>query len=239
MDALIQQVESPFKAGILHFPLPTKFRMSQIETFNETKYFVDHLNTYINQMELHEYQDPVRCRAFVITLKGSALAWFNKLPSSSVSSFRDLSIAFVYHFIKAWIYRKPSYHLLTRKHSPPENMRSYVQRFNAESLKVYSPDDKFSIIAFNAGLGVQSKDLMLSILKASMANVLAKVEKYTTVRKPFYLSGKALPCKRRKVEVRKRENEAPGDDEAGIDPHEGTGKIENDLQKDEVTLGTT
>ena len=178
MDALVQQAESPFTVGILHFPLPTKFRMPQIETFNGTKYYVDHPNTYKNQMELHEYQDPVRCRAFVITLKGMALAWFNRLPSSSVSSFRELSIAFDSHFIRARTYRSPSYHLLTIKHCPQENLRSYVQRFNAESLKVYIPDEKFSIIAFNTGLGVQSKDLMFSISKASKADVLAKVEKY-------------------------------------------------------------
>ena len=43
------------------------------------------------------------------------------------------------------------------------------------------PDEKFSITAFIAGLGVQSKDLMFSISKnpqASMAEVLAKIEKY-------------------------------------------------------------
>ena len=175
MDALVQQVESQFTARILHFPLPTKFRMPQIETFNGMKDSVDHLNTYKNQMEMHEYQDPVRCRAFVITLKGPALAWFNRLLSSSVSSFRELSIAFVSHFIRALTYRKLIYHLLTIKHSPQENLRSYVQRFNEKSLKVYILDEKFSIIAFNAGLGVQSKDLMFSISKESMADVLAKV----------------------------------------------------------------
>ena len=43
------------------------------------------------------------------------------------------------------------------------------------------PDEKFAITAFIAGLGVQSKDLMFSISKnpqASMAEVLAKAEKY-------------------------------------------------------------
>ena len=115
MDTLVQQTESPFIAKVLHFPIPTKFRMSQIEAFDGTKDLVDHFNTYKNQMELHGYQDPVRCRAFAITLKGPALAWFNRLPPSSVSSFRELSIAFVSHFIGARTYRKPSYHLLTIK----------------------------------------------------------------------------------------------------------------------------
>ena len=69
MDALIQPTESPFTAGVLHFPLPAKFRMPQIEMFDGTNYPIDHLNTYKNQMELHGYQDPVWCRAFTITLK--------------------------------------------------------------------------------------------------------------------------------------------------------------------------
>ena len=118
MDASVQQTESPFMAGVLHFPLPVKFRMPQIEMFNRTKDPVYHLNTYKNQMELHGYEDLVRCRAFTITLKGSALAWFNRLLPSSISSFRELSISFVSHFIGARTYRKSSYHLLTIKQSP-------------------------------------------------------------------------------------------------------------------------
>ena len=55
MDALVQQTESPFTVGVLQFPLPAKFRMPHIETFEETKDPIDHLNTYKNQMELHEY----------------------------------------------------------------------------------------------------------------------------------------------------------------------------------------
>ena len=181
MDTLVQQTKSLFTAEVLHFPLPAKFRMLQIEAINGTKDPVDHLNTYKNQMELHGYQDPVRWRAFAITLKGQALAWFNRLPPSSVSSFKELSIAFVSHFIGARTYRKSSYHLLTIKQSPQESLRSYVQRFNAESLKVDVPDEKFAITAFIAGLGVQSKYLMFSTsknLQANIAEVLVKAEKY-------------------------------------------------------------
>ena len=181
MDTLVQQTESPFTAEVLRYPLPAKFRMPQVETFDGVKDPVDHLNTYKNQMELHGYQDPIRCRAFATTLKGPALAWFNRIPPSSISSFRELSIAFVSHFIGARTYRKSSYHLLTVKQGSQESLKSYVQRFNAESLKIDVPDEKFVITAFIAGLGVQSKDLMFSISKnpqASMAEVLAKADKY-------------------------------------------------------------
>ena len=175
LDTLVEQTESLFTAEVLHFPLLAKFRMPQVKGFDGVRDLVDHLNTYKNQMELHGYQDPVRCRAFAITLKDPSLAWFNRLSPSSISSFRELSIAFISHFIGARTYRKPSYHLLTTKQSSQENLRSYVQWFNAESRKVDIPDEKFAITAFIARLGVQSKDLMFSISKnpqASMAKML-------------------------------------------------------------------
>ena len=139
--------------------------MHQIETFDGTKDSIDHLNTYKNHMKLHGYQDPIRCRAFAITLKGPALTWFNRLRPSCISSFTQLSIAFVSHFIGARTYKKPSYLLLTIKQSSQESLRSDVQRFNVESLKVDIPDEKFTITAFIVRLGVQSKDLMFSISK--------------------------------------------------------------------------
>ena len=154
--------------------------MPHIEAFDGKKDPVDHLNTYKNPMELHGYQDPVRCRAFAITLKGYALAWFNRLSPASISSLKELSIAFVSHFIRARTYRKPSYHILTIKQGPQENLRSYLKRFNSKSLRVDISDEKFVITAFIVGLGIKSKDLMFSISKnpqVSMAEVLAKAEK--------------------------------------------------------------
>ena len=53
MDTLVQQTESPFTAEVLHFHLPSKFQMPQIEAFDGINDPVDHLNTYKNQMELY------------------------------------------------------------------------------------------------------------------------------------------------------------------------------------------
>ena len=132
-------------------------------------------------MELHGYQDLLLCRAFSITLKGLALAWFNRLSLSSISSLTELSITFFSHFIGVRTYRKPSYHLLTINQSSQESLRSYVQRFNIELLKVDILDEKFVVTSFIVGLRVQSKDLMFSISQnpqERMAEVLAKTEKY-------------------------------------------------------------
>ena len=183
-----------------------------MEAFDGVRDPVDHLNTYKNQMELHGYQDPVRCRAFSIILKGPALAWFNRFPPSSISSFKELSIAFVSHFMGAMTYRKPSYHLLTIKQISQESLRSYVQRFNVESLKVDIPDEKFAITAFIAGLGVQSKDLMFSISKnpqASMAEVLAKAEKYINGEEALVSKKETSSTHKEKSETDKRQGRSP------------------------------
>ena len=177
---------------------------------------LDHLNTYKNQMELHGYQDLVRCRAFAITLKGPTLAWFNKLSSSSISSFTKLSIAFISHFIGARTYRKPSYHLFTIKQSY-QSLRSYVHRFNTESLKVDILDEKFVVTAFSAGLGVQSKDLMFSISKnpqASMVEVLAKTEKYIN-------GEEALLSKQRSSSTQKEKSRGDKKRERSLKRHAG------------------
>ena len=238
MDTLVQQTESPFTAEVLHFPLPAKFRMPQIEAFDGTKDPVDHLNTYKNQMELHEYQDPIRCKSFSITLKGLALTWFNRIPPSSVSSFRELSIAFVSHFIGAKTYRKSSYHLLTIKQSPQESMRSYVQRFHAKSLKVDVPDEKFVVTAFIVGLGVQSKYLMFSISKnphENMARCSLKQRSTLTAKKPLHPREKALQPIRRRVGLTSSRSEALGDKEIGRDLQ---GRIGNDPRRGEEASET-
>ena len=100
------------------------------------------------------------------------------------------------------MYRKLSYHLLTIKQDPQVNLRSYVQRFNSESLKVEIPYEKFAITTFIVGLGIQSKDLMFSISKnpqVRMAEVLAKAEKYIN-------GEEALISKRESSSVQKEKN---------------------------------
>ena len=199
--------------GVLqYFPFLAKFRMPQIETFDGTKDPIDHLNTYKNQMELHEYQDSIRCKAFAITLKGPALAWFNRLPPSSISSFIELSIAFVSHFIKARTYRKPSYLLLTINQSSQESLRSYVQRFNSKSLKVDIPEEKFTITFFIAGLGVQSKNLMFSISKnpqASMVEVLTKTENYVNGEEALLSKQRSSSTQKEKSRGDKKRERSP------------------------------
>ena len=71
-----------------------------------------------------------------------------------------------------------------------------------------------------------------------MAEVLAKAEKSINGEEAFLSKRENSPRKRRKAGARKSENEAPGDKETRIDPHERTERTENGLQRDEAMSGT-
>ena len=110
-----------------------------------------------------------------------------------------------------------------------------MQRFNAESLKIEIPDEKFSITAFIAGLGVQSKDLMFSISKnpqASIAEVLAKAEKYINGEEALISRRRALPPVKRKVQRTNDGDGAPGGRASKKNPQAKSG---SDLLKDGET----
>ena len=114
-----------------------------------------------------------------------------------------------------------------------ESLRSYIQRFNAESLKVDVQDEKFAITAFIARLGVQLKDLMFSISKnpqASMAEVFSKEEKYINGEEALISKKESSSTHKEINRTDKNRDEALRDRETGRDPQRKTG---NGPRKDE------
>ena len=100
LDDLVNRTDSPFTIPVNSCPLPQKFRMPQIKSYDGVKDPLDHLETFKTMMHLQGVPDEVMCRAFPTTLRGAARVWFNlkgckviKLMKSVV--FRDHGI---YHF---------------------------------------------------------------------------------------------------------------------------------------------
>ncbi|KAI8524929.1 hypothetical protein RHMOL_Rhmol13G0187800 [Rhododendron molle] len=74
VEELVQNMDSPFTSEVMGRPLPKKFKMPQLETFNGSTDLLDRLETYKSLMHLQAVPDKVTCRAFPVTLKGSARA---------------------------------------------------------------------------------------------------------------------------------------------------------------------
>ncbi|XP_025670704.1 uncharacterized protein [Arachis hypogaea] len=103
-------------------------------------------------MNLEGATDAVRCRAFLVTLAGPAIKWFNALPNGSITGFRNISRKFMAQFTTRITKVKHPISLLgvTQKHD--ESTRKYLDRFNDECLTVDGLIDLVASLCLTNGL---------------------------------------------------------------------------------------
>ena len=99
MDDLVHRTYSPFIASITSHPLPSKFKMPTLDSYDRTHDPCDHISTFKTTMHLQGVPDEIMCRVFPTTFKGPTLVWFSKLPPNTLSSFQELSKLVVNNFI--------------------------------------------------------------------------------------------------------------------------------------------
>ncbi|XP_065623417.1 uncharacterized protein LOC136064902 [Quercus suber] len=179
LDDLVNWTDSPFTALVNSFPLPQKFRMPQIESYDGVKDPLDHLETFKTLMHLQGLLDKIMCRAFPTTLKGPARIWFSRLMPNSISTFKKLSAQFTSHFIGGYRYKKYTACLMSIRQREGETLRSYITRFNKEALSIDETDDKILVAAFTNGL--RKGKFLFSLYKnnpKTMSEVLYRATKY-------------------------------------------------------------
>nr|XP_023896954.1 uncharacterized protein LOC112008833 [Quercus suber] len=137
LDELVHRTNLPFVALVTSFPLPPKFRMTQIEAYDGSKDPLDHLESFKTLMHLQGVTDKIMCRAFPTTLKGPA---------------KELSAQFVLHFIGGHRYKKSIACLMSIKQWEDETQRSYITRFNKEALSIDEANDKILVTAITNSL---------------------------------------------------------------------------------------
>uniref|UniRef100_A0A2N9GG66 RNase H type-1 domain-containing protein n=1 Tax=Fagus sylvatica TaxID=28930 RepID=A0A2N9GG66_FAGSY len=207
LDTLVHRIDSPFIEAIISFPLPSKFRMPSLENFDGTKDPLDHLESFKTMMCLQRVPDEIMCRAFPTTLKGPIRIWFKKLTPGSVGSFAQLSHSFFNHFISGQRYGRPTTHLLNVKRKEGETFRSYLTRFNKETLLVDGADDKVVLTAFISGL--QLGDFLFLVYKdppTSMLEMMYEAQRYMNGEEALQARDSALG-KKRKNEYEDRHHE--------------------------------
>lgn len=87
LERIVRKTDSPFTMAVQECPVPSKFRLPQLEPFDGLKDPLDHLNTFRMTLGLQQPPNEILCRSFPTTLKGTAREWFNKLPMSSIDNF--------------------------------------------------------------------------------------------------------------------------------------------------------
>ena len=72
VDDLVHRTDSPFIAFINSHPLPFKFKMPSLVSYDGTRDPCDHIATFKTTMHLQGVPDEIMCRVFSTTLKGPA-----------------------------------------------------------------------------------------------------------------------------------------------------------------------
>ena len=152
IDDLVHRIDSPFVPSINSHPLPSKFKMPSLDSYEGTHNQCDDITTFKTTMHLQGVPDEIMCKAFPTTLKGPARVWFSKIPLNSVSSFGELSKLFVNNFIKGQRHKRSLSSLLTIEQGENESLQSFVTRFNREALTVDEMDNKLLLVAFHNGV---------------------------------------------------------------------------------------
>ena len=152
VEDLVHRIISPFTASINNHPLPPKFKMPSLDSYDRTRDPFNHITTFKTTMHLQGVLDEIMYRAFPTTLKGPAQVWFSKILPNTVSPFEELSKLFVNNFIKGQRHKHSSSNLLTIEQGENESLRSFITRFNREALTMDEMDDKLLLVAFHNGV---------------------------------------------------------------------------------------
>ena len=72
IEDLVHGTYSPFTASINGHPLPSKFKLPSLDSYNGTRDPLNHIATFKTTMHLQGVPDEILCRAFPTTLKGPA-----------------------------------------------------------------------------------------------------------------------------------------------------------------------
>ena len=77
---------------------PPKFKMPLLDVYHDTTDPREHIDRYQTLMEIQGASSAVMCKAFSVTLSGTAKDWYRNLLMGSISSFEELAVAFVDNF---------------------------------------------------------------------------------------------------------------------------------------------
>ncbi|XP_019190240.1 PREDICTED: uncharacterized protein LOC109184675 [Ipomoea nil] len=138
----------PFSDEIMAFKIPGDFKFPEQATFDGTGDPREHLLNYQAKMQVLGVRDPVMCRAFLPTLKGSAQRWLVAQPSGSIHSFEELADRFMRHYAANIKPQKDLTHLGDIHQDEGESLKTYLARWQKEIQSIEEVEDQTALTFF-------------------------------------------------------------------------------------------
>ena len=84
---MIRRTNSPFTIEVLNRPLPPKFQLPQLKSYDGSKDPLDHIKSFKTLIHLQMTLNEVTCKTFPTTPKGIARVWFSKITPGTIANF--------------------------------------------------------------------------------------------------------------------------------------------------------
>ncbi|XP_023887423.1 uncharacterized protein LOC111999530 [Quercus suber] len=225
VEDLVHRIDSPFTASINGHPLPPKFKMPSLDSYDGMRDPFDHIAIFKTTMHLQGVLDKTMCRAFPTTLKGPAQVWFSKIPPNSESTFEELSKLFVNNFIGGQKHKRSSSTLLTIEQGENESLRSFITQFNREALAIDEMDDKLLLATFHNGI---NSDLFIQKLYEQEPQTMAEL---------IYLAQNFMNAEDAIIAKKRKRMEAHAQHHSEQGPHPKKGRTEDRKDRDNKKAG--
>jgi hypothetical protein len=135
VDSIIQNTRSAFTPCVMSHPVPGRFKVPTIKPYDGTGDPVGHLKLYKAHINLHAMTNEIACRAFPLTLEGSAQEWFEGLPANSIDNFKSLTKIFLMQFLASKKRKNTLQYMLVLRQGETESLKDYLKRFNKERVE--------------------------------------------------------------------------------------------------------
>nr|XP_023910735.1 uncharacterized protein LOC112022377 [Quercus suber] len=179
VEDLVHRTDSLFTASINGHPLPPKFKMPSLDSYDGNRDLFDHIATFKTTMHLQGVPNEIMCRAFPTTLKGPTRLNPSKC-AFGVSSGKFLGFMVSYRGIEA----NPDKIQAILDIKPPSNVKE-VQSLTG---RVAALNSKAPLLSPS----VSGEELYLYLAVTPHAVSSALMREESKVQKPVYYTSKAL-----------------------------------------------
>ncbi|XP_075649968.1 uncharacterized protein LOC142620488 [Castanea sativa] len=150
--ALRQAARSPFSRDIESAPMSSRFACPPFNSYTGKIDPVEHVSQYIQMMSLHSHNNALMCKVFPLSLRPTALRWFNRLTKGSIHSFSELIQEFGVQFMTCNWVSQPVDTLLSMKMGAGETLRNYASRYWELYNEIGGGNEKIAASTFRMGL---------------------------------------------------------------------------------------
>ncbi|XP_050207590.1 uncharacterized protein LOC126657013 [Mercurialis annua] len=169
---------SPLSADIMEETIPYNMKLPNLPTFNGEGDPMDHTSRFTATMGLLSVTDAILCRVFPTTLTGTSQRWYNKLKPGSIRSFAALSTEFLNKYLTN-IPAKTTSIMRSCIQEEGEKLRSYIERFNKQAMKIDNLNVDMATEALREGTRFgKLVDKLLINKPTTFSNLMAIAQKY-------------------------------------------------------------